>query len=212
MPTTTDTKDQILNAAEELFAAQGHAGTSLRAITALAKANLAAVHYHFGSKEELTKAVFGRRIAPINAERIRRLDALEREAGAEGPALEPVLRAFIEPILEFGRQGEGAAFRRLMGRLYAEAPDFLREAMREQFGGILRRFSAAFGRRLPHLQAADLIWRFHFTVGAMAHTMCYGHDIAAMSGGQCDPEDAERVTDQLVAFAKAGLEAGGSET
>ncbi|MDY7020508.1 MAG: TetR/AcrR family transcriptional regulator, partial [Cyanobacteriota bacterium] len=57
-----DTKEQILNAAERHFALFGFAGTSLRAVTREANVNLAAVHYHFGSKEELFKAVV-RRVA-----------------------------------------------------------------------------------------------------------------------------------------------------
>ena len=72
----TDTKQTILDAAEDLFAEQGYAATSLRQLTGKARVNLAAVHYHFGSKEDLAKAVLARRIEPINVERIARLDAL----------------------------------------------------------------------------------------------------------------------------------------
>ena len=47
------TKDRILDASEALFARDGSSGASLRAITQRAKVNLAAVHYHFGSKDYL---------------------------------------------------------------------------------------------------------------------------------------------------------------
>ena len=75
------TKDRILDSAERLFARDGFEATSLRAITAEANVNLAAVNYHFQSKEALVQAVIGRRMGPVNAQRIALLDACEAEAG-----------------------------------------------------------------------------------------------------------------------------------
>ena len=73
------TKDRILDAAEALFMEHGFEATSLRSITAAAAVNLAAVNYHFGSKEELFQAVLTRRLDPMNQERLDLLTALERE-------------------------------------------------------------------------------------------------------------------------------------
>jgi AcrR family transcriptional regulator len=74
------TRERILRAAEELFMDRGFASTSLRMITARAKVNLAAVNYHFGSKEALIREVFERQLAPLNRARIVYLDQLEAEA------------------------------------------------------------------------------------------------------------------------------------
>jgi len=63
----TDTVDRILDAAEELFAERGFSETSLRMITSKAKVNLAAVNYHFGSKNALIHAVFARFLTPFSA-------------------------------------------------------------------------------------------------------------------------------------------------
>jgi AcrR family transcriptional regulator len=68
-----DTKERILDAAERLFAAHGFAGTSLRAVTKEAGVNLAAVHYHFGTKEDLLRAVLSRIVIPVNRERLEML-------------------------------------------------------------------------------------------------------------------------------------------
>ena len=62
----TDTRERLLDAAKYLFAQRGVDATSLRHITAEAAANLASVNYHFGSKEALFRAVFVRRIGPVN--------------------------------------------------------------------------------------------------------------------------------------------------
>ena len=67
------TKQRILGAAEDLFARRGFAGASLRQVTAAAKVNLAAVNYHFGSKDRLIEEVFRRRLDELNAGRLRAL-------------------------------------------------------------------------------------------------------------------------------------------
>src|SRR3981081_4013505 len=76
------TKTRILDAAELLFMEHGFEATSLRQLTSAAGVNLAAVNYHFGSKEELFQAVLTRRLDPMNQERIDLLDKLE---GRERP-------------------------------------------------------------------------------------------------------------------------------
>src|SRR2546423_1616319 len=98
MKATVDTKQRILDVAEQQFAEQGFAGTSLRRIIAEAEVNLAAVHYHFHSKESLLEAVLMRRMAPLNEERLALLTSVEQGASKEeGAALEDILSAFIGP-------------------------------------------------------------------------------------------------------------------
>ncbi|MEJ1959164.1 MAG: TetR/AcrR family transcriptional regulator [Nitrosomonadales bacterium] len=84
-----DTRERILDAAERLFMEQGYEATSTRGVTSKAGVNLAAVNYHFGSKEALMQAVLQRRLEGINRERLRLLD--EAEAKAEGRPLKPSL-------------------------------------------------------------------------------------------------------------------------
>ena len=72
-----ETQAKILDAAEELFVEMGFAATPVRAIAERAGVNLAAAHYHFGSKEGLLGAAFHRAVAPINTARLRSLDLLE---------------------------------------------------------------------------------------------------------------------------------------
>src|SRR5437763_15014706 len=109
-PAAIGTQESLLDAAESLFSERGIEAASLRAITEKAKANLAAVHYHFGSKQGLVRAVFSRRLAPRNEERLRRLDLCL----AAGGGVEEVLRAFLAPALAMTRDASHDAFGRLL--------------------------------------------------------------------------------------------------
>lgn len=201
----TDTREALLDAAESLFAEHGVQAASLRAITQQAQANLAAVHYHFGSKEALVRAVFSRRVGPLNQERLRQLDECERTGGG----VEEVLSAFIEPLLRVARQTpEGTRhFARLMGRSFSEPNEEVRTIVMEEFAPTIRRFVEALARRLPHLPESEVLWRFHFAAGAMAHTIACGHLLERYSEGLCRPGRLEEAQDHLVTFLAAGLRA-----
>ncbi|MGH8722039.1 MAG: TetR/AcrR family transcriptional regulator, partial [Burkholderiales bacterium] len=110
------TRTRILDAAEELFMQHGFEGTSMRQLTSRAGVNLAAVNYHFGSKDALIEAVFRRRLDPMNAARLAALDRLE-DLSAEN-----IIRAFIGPSLRLieDAKGGGRNFIRLLGRTYTE--------------------------------------------------------------------------------------------
>src|ERR1700730_12317209 len=111
------TKEKLLGAAERLFSEQGYDATSLRHIIAEAGVNVAAIHYHFGSKEELLDEIIQRKAGPVNAERLALLDRTEAEA-AGSPSVERVLEAFLLPMSRAA--DENPQFVRLMGRIHAE--------------------------------------------------------------------------------------------
>src|ERR1700675_3517531 len=101
--TSADTKTRILDAAELLFMEHGFEATSLRSLTSAAGVNLAAVNYHFGSKEELFEAVLTRRLDPMNQERIELLTRVEREASGRALSCEKILFAMLIPALRLAR-------------------------------------------------------------------------------------------------------------
>ncbi|RMH22554.1 MAG: TetR/AcrR family transcriptional regulator [Acidobacteria bacterium] len=206
------TKENLLDAAEVLFAEHGVAGASLRAITARAGVNLAAAHYHFGSKEALLRAVMARRLRPINARRLALLDAYEAQPAAERSLVE-LLRAFVDPVVRFGRElpDEGRAFAQLCGRAMNAPDDVLRSILIDELGEVVRRFLPAFARALPALPRRELLWRVHFTVGAMAHAMAGRRLIEAVSGGLCDTRDVDGTVERLVRFLAAGFAAPAAE-
>ena len=202
-PTTT--KDRLLDAAEELFSNRGIDATSLRAITGAAEVNLASVNYHFASKEGLVREVFLRRLEPLNSERLELLDALEIAAAGAPVELEAILNAWVMPALRMGHSPGGKRIKRLMGGIYSEPGDTLQALLRDLFSETLRRFCAAIGRALPGLSGEELMWRVHFMLGAMIHTVADQPSIGALSGGLCDPSDIEGVRRRLIDFVAAGL-------
>lgn len=205
------TRTRILDAAERLFAEQGY-GASLREITAAAQVNLAAVNYHFGSKEELLVAVVLRRIDAANALRIAALDELELRGEA---TVEELVEVFLRPALEYAadEQGGGAHFMRLIGRVHGDPDGPWRRVLSSgAFDQVQQRFLAALKLVCPHLTQRDLMWRLHLMVGAMVQTLLHPEALIGMSQGACDPRDPEAALAQLVPFLSAGLSAPPSES
>ena len=208
-PAQIDTRERILRAAEALFMDRGFASTSLRMITTRAKVNLAAVNYHFGSKEELIREVFGRHLAPLNQARIAYLDRLEAAAGGQALSLEKIIEAIVTPPLLVSRDPlkGGAVFLRLLGRAFSEPTERMREFLPAQYREVVVRFKQALVRALPHVPEPELVWRMHFMFGAMSYAMA-GNDALQLIS-TCNVEgadDAEGVIRRLVPFLTAGLQ------
>lgn len=196
------TKDRILGAAEELFAQHGFSGTSLRQVTALADVNIAAVNYHFGSKENLVNEVFRRRMDEMSAQRMARLEAAMAE---DPPSLEAVLAAFVEPALAMAQDRHGGgAFIRVIARAYAEKNDSLRKFLSDQYGHVPRAFARAIARCLPDLPKDQLYWRLDFLAGALTYAMA-DFGMIKRPGGTSEAAHRERAARELIRFAVAGF-------
>jgi AcrR family transcriptional regulator len=206
----TVTKDRLLDAAEALFMEHGFEATTLRAITAAAEVNLAAVNYHFGSKEELFQSVLTRRLDPMNQERVDLLAALEREAAPNPVPCDRILAAMFIPALKLARNPArgGNNFLRLLGRAYADPAPFIRQFLSDQYAVMIARFKAAFGRALPELPKKELSWRLHFIMGALSYTLA-GTDVLKLIGelNPDEPGNDERLLHRLAPFLLAGLTA-----
>ena len=138
------TRACILDAAEQLFSERGYSGTSLRAIADQAGVNLAAANYHFGSKAQLLEAALQRCVAPVNVERLARLDALQ--AGGQTPAAEAIVRALVEPVLRAAATNSAP---RLLARIFAEPKEVSVPLIERTFSVVAQRFLAALQSALP---------------------------------------------------------------
>ncbi|MEK7736465.1 MAG: TetR/AcrR family transcriptional regulator [Pseudomonadota bacterium] len=204
-----DTRARILDAAELLFMAHGLEATTLRMITSEARVNLAAVNYHFGSKEALIEEMFRRRLTWLNEKRLRALDHFE--AQARGAPLKPrqIVEAFFGVALRMAAdvEGGGRDFMRLLGRTYTEPSDFVRGFLAEEYAAVITRFKAALIRALPDVPRAEILWRFHFMLGAMSYAISGADALHIVDDGTLTQPDAVALHDRLMSFLIGGLRA-----
>lgn len=205
-----ETRGRILDAAEALFVEHGLEVTSMRMITALAGVNLAAVNYHFGSKENLIQEVFRRRLGELNQRRLAALDQVEADAVRAGVRVKPsqVLEAFFEPSLQMATDlaHGGRIFMQLLGRTYTEPNAFVRKFLAAEYADTLERFLAALYESLPGVPREEILWRFHFMMGATSYAIA-GTDALQLFAGKFDDEDPARLIPRLMSFLLGGLRA-----
>ena len=204
-----DTRQRILDAAETLFTEHGFDATTLRQITGAAEVNLAAVNYHFGSKEELIREVFRRRLTWLNQQRLQELDRLEAEAA--GKPLKPsrILEVFFGAALKMAAdtKGGGRTFMRLLGRTYAKPSEFVRGFLAEEYAAVINRFKAALIKALPGVPEQEILWRFHFMLGAMSFAISGTDALHVVAEDALDEGDGEALYARLMSFMLGGLRA-----
>lgn len=207
---TLATTERIMDAAERLFADHGFEGTSIRDIVDAAQVNLAAIHYHFRSKDALLEAVLTRRISIVNDARLAWLNAAHTAAAPRSPSVEEILRAFIEPTVEFAQRNEsGATFVQLMSRMFTEPHFSLTDFLGRKFGETINRFSNVLVDALPNMPREVVLWRAFFTIGAMHHLLCSTGKIDLVDKRLRKSTNAADMTEYLVQFCVAGVSAPG---
>ncbi|HET8705634.1 MAG TPA: TetR family transcriptional regulator, partial [Pseudomonadales bacterium] len=162
------TVDRILDTAEQLFAEKGFTETSLRMITSRAGVNLAAVNYHFGSKEALIQAVFARFLSPYCEQLDIEFERLQKTPHSLERLLSIVARIGVKQFVE--DPARGAIWMRLIGLAYTQAQGHLRKYIRERYGAVFRKFIALLKPACPGLSSEDLYWRTQFALGSAVFT------------------------------------------
>ncbi len=201
MPTDTTT-DAILDAAERLFAEKGYQAASVREITRLADVNVAAIHYHFGDKTAVLRAVTDRIVAPMNDRRARMLDLAEAAASPDVPTMKAIAEAFIRPDIETLQelQQRGPTTAHFMGQIYTDRTPWIQAMALEQFGPVGQRFLQAIKAAKPALSDSEVSWRLNqvvmLLIGAFSSWPPSGRS----------PGEAEELVRRLVSFATAGLD------
>jgi AcrR family transcriptional regulator len=173
-PIVHPTKKRILDAAERLFADDGFQSTSLRGLTAEARVNLAAVNYHFGSKEALLQAVLERRLVPLNKAQRNRLEKVRKNAQAASvrPSVRGALHAFFGPMISLRDSGPAAEdFIRLLGQSLGEQSETIRGTLLRHIGPVQILLFDILAEALPHMSHDCLSWRLNFAFGSMIHAM-----------------------------------------
>ena len=197
----------ILDVAEAEFAQHGFDGVTLRQVAARAKVDTALVHYYFDTKRGLFDAVFLRRARILNEERLRALDAYEREAG-DGMTVEGVMAAFLRPVLDPATH-TGPGWRNYFA-LVAQVnntPVWGGETMTRYFDPVIHRVIDLLRRVLPQARDRDLYWAYHMLSGALTLTLGQTGRLDLLSGGLCRSDDLETAAERMIVFAAAGFRA-----
>lgn len=212
MPKST-TAERILDAAQVLFATKGFAETSLRHITSKAGVNLAAVNYHFGSKEKLMQAVFERTLTPF-CDKLEKQLLAHAQSGGEPLTLEELFgmmvsiadKVYGDDSKEFSR------FMRLMGLAYTQTQDELRAFLGERYGMVFKRFLVHIKLAAPEMPPKELFWRIHFALGSAVFTLASFGGLQEVLNNDYGMEvGLPDVVKRLVPFMAAGIR-GGVET
>lgn len=210
---TVDTRERILDAAERLFMAHGYEGTSMRQITSEAGVNLAAVNYHFGSKESLMQEVFRRRLDWLNDERMRVLNEMEREAGGNPLKPSQIVDGFFGTLLRMADDEErgGVTFLRLLGRTLTDPSEFIRTFLAHEYNSVMDRYKEALFKALPDVSKAEIVWRFHFMLGATSYAIAGTDALRLVTDWQIEEADSvdrlDRLVPRLMSFLLGGLRA-----
>ncbi|MEU5293519.1 TetR/AcrR family transcriptional regulator [Streptomyces umbrinus] len=200
--TPSGTKHRILDVAEQLFGERGYAATSTRAVTEAAGANVAAVNYHFGSKEGLLRAVVGRAMRPVNEERQRLLD--DFLAGEAKPEVADIIGAFVRTGANLTRQRKDGtpAVVRLLGRVMVEPDPEIRHLFAQEVETVEGRYLEELIRALPALSPDEVTFRYRVMVGLLALHQAGAladlapHGVAARSAPE--PTESDKETERLV--------------
>lgn len=203
--TEPNTKERILDSAEYLFANKGLKDTSVRDITRQADVHLAAVNYHFDSKDGLVRAIMERRIALLNRQRLELLDAFEQKFANEPVPLEYALYALFFPGIKMCF--ERPHFLRIAGQIVSHPDEETCKIFVSHFDDVFLRFKKVFVLSLPEVSEEELMWRLHFLIGSMIHTWTNHGWLETFSEGVCELKDQEKITNMLIAFCAAGLRA-----
>jgi AcrR family transcriptional regulator len=201
-----ETRERILARAGPLFARHGLDGLGIRQLAREAKVNLAAVNYHFGSKQALFREVCLRHLRAIDAERGATLDRLE---SARRPAsVEAVLDAHLGPVVRFARGGDPAnlLLMRLVMAQIARRDPALESALAAEGKPVLDRVLALLARALPGAPPAELQLGLAQVIGATTHLLM-NEALERRPARRPVLLAAEALLERLVAHGAAGLRA-----
>ena len=204
---SADTRDLILDASEDLFSKHGFYGVTIREVAREAGVDTALVHYYFGAKRGLFDAVFIRRAAVWNSERVDAINRYVAEAG-DAMTLEGILEAFLRPPFEWSLTG-GPGWKHyaaLVAQTNAN-PTFGGETMARYFDPAIRRLIEVVRLVLPEAKDEDLYWGWHNLSGALTLTLGETGRLDLLSNGLCRSGDLETARTYMVRFAAAGFRA-----
>lgn len=208
-----DTRSRILAVATRAFAEMGIENVSMRELTSLAGANIAAINYHFGSKDGLAEAIF-EEIAPrLNSMRLKELGEVLRRAEALGqrPEMSAIIASFTRPYLDPAFSHEGGLLAQLVLRHRLAPTPMTQRIIARHFDPMAREYMRAFALACPDIPADEFAWRYMFMAGAVVMAATDRNKvnrIGTLSDGRVDATQPEALIRALGDFIEGGLRFG----
>jgi AcrR family transcriptional regulator len=201
----TQSREEILDASELMFAELGYAGTSLRHVAEKVDITTALITYYFGSKENLFREVFLRKGREIAKSRMQSLAAIT--ADGKTPVVHDLVRAFLAPSIKLRETRQGLAFLRLHSRLHMEPEALSYELRREVYDESTRAYASAFLRALPELDEPTVYRRMSLMIGAYLYAFSDTNRLEELVPTSSPTPGIFYDLEEIVAFASAGMSA-----
>ncbi|HWD06137.1 MAG TPA: TetR/AcrR family transcriptional regulator [Amycolatopsis sp.] len=192
--------DQVRAAAEIVFARKGFDGATMREVADAAGVGLSLVVYHFTTKEGLYQAIFDAR-QYVNDARLARLADVRDTAAPD--ALDRLVSAFIDPVLDLHEDPDDVWFARLVLREAADPSSQDRKIISGLFDPMAREFVAKLNQIFPDRPESYHAWAYLFAVGALTQS-AFDARITNIAG----PETASGKREHLRRFITAALRHG----
>lgn len=199
-----ESMEQILDAAEALFAKHGLYGVTLKDVAQRVGVHHTLLNYYFEDKKKLFDAVFARRAVVTSELRMKALD--EYDAATKGkPTVEGALHVFLDTDLDLYIQG-GEPWKNYgaLGAHASNTPEGA-ELMDQHFDPVVLRLVGLLKKALPDAAEEDIFWGYHFVTGALMVTLGRTGRIDKLSGGLCKSEDFLAIKQRMARFMAAGF-------
>ncbi len=208
---TSKAKLKLLDAAELQVSEKGFDAVSVRDVTQLAKANVAAVNYHFGSREGMMGLMMARRMSPVHQKQLQNLDLLEKKRGSKTVSLEELLEAWLSPLfVQISKdKGKDEVLRLSVARILSLSASSLPDPLQNSGAELWKRYLKAFGKCLKEISAEELVWRLHLLNGAAIQSLMGTGSIQAWTGIGGSSESVEQRLSRLLRLAAPLMREGG---
>lgn len=203
----SEAMNTILDAAEREFARRGRDAATLRAIALEAGMDSALLHYYFGDKDGVFRAVLARKFAMVNEIYVQAMDAYEARVG-DAPTIEGVLDVFLRPFCEMLVKDSATwtDFATILIRTNGLQPDET-EIMRKNYDPIVLRFIEMLMRVSPATPHEDIFWYFQIVSASFTQALAQNGRIDVLSGGLVKSSNLMAALKSMIAVLSRGFQA-----
>ena len=195
-------REEILDAAETIFAERGYSASTMRDMAHAANVTQAMVNYYFGSKLELFREVYLRRGRRLESER---MELLVRVTSKPSFDVREILRAYLIQAFRLRITAGGRSFLRLQARVHAEIDEWAFDLRRQAYDQPVRQYAKALAKLLPDLTEDAIYLRFSQLIGIYLYILSDAHRLDEISDGKCSALSSEQMIEEIIDFVSAGF-------